>query len=54
MLNQQKKKDNIKKRLYFFFEKEEIYNQKDAEGFINLFGLPIRVQAKLKGGKHDR
>ncbi|MFH1826732.1 MAG: argininosuccinate synthase [bacterium] len=32
------------------FEKEEIYNQKDAEGFINLFGLPIKVKAKL-GGK---
>ncbi len=30
------------------FEKEKIYNQKDAEGFINLFGLPIKVQAKLK------
>jgi argininosuccinate synthase len=31
------------------FEKEKIYNQKDAEGFINLFGLPIKVQAKLRG-----
>lgn len=31
------------------FEKEEIYNQKDAEGFINLFGLPIKEQAKLRG-----
>jgi len=30
------------------FEKEEVYNQKDAEGFINLFGLPIKVAAKLK------
>ncbi|MBU0672588.1 MAG: argininosuccinate synthase [Candidatus Margulisbacteria bacterium] len=30
------------------FEKEEVYNQKDAEGFINLFGLPIKVRAKLK------
>ncbi len=30
------------------FEKEAVYNQKDAEGFINLFGLPLRVQAKLK------
>jgi len=30
------------------FEKEEIYNQKDAEGFINLFGLPIKVQSSLK------
>ncbi|MEA3493075.1 MAG: argininosuccinate synthase [Candidatus Margulisiibacteriota bacterium] len=28
------------------FEKEEVYNQKDAEGFINLFGLPMKVQAK--------
>ena len=24
---------------------ESDYNQKDAEGFINLFGLPIKVQA---------
>jgi argininosuccinate synthase len=30
------------------FEREEVYNQKDAEGFINLFGLPIKVQALLK------
>ncbi|MBI4396227.1 MAG: argininosuccinate synthase [Elusimicrobia bacterium] len=30
------------------FEKEEIYNQKDAEGFINLFGLPMKVQAILR------
>jgi len=30
------------------FEKESIYNQKDAEGFINLFGLPIKVQALKK------
>ena len=28
------------------FEKEEVYNQKDAEGFINLFGLPIKVHSK--------
>jgi argininosuccinate synthase len=28
------------------FEKEEVYNQKDAEGFINLFGLPIKVWGK--------
>ena len=31
------------------FEREEIYNQKDAEGFINLFGLPFKVQALLRG-----
>ncbi|MBI5699965.1 argininosuccinate synthase [Candidatus Saganbacteria bacterium] len=33
------------------FEKEAVYNQKDAEGFINLFGLPIKVEALLKKEK---
>jgi len=27
------------------FEEDDVYNQKDAEGFINLFGLPIKVKA---------
>lgn len=35
------------------FGQDEVYNQKDAEGFINLFGLPLKVRAmlekKLKG-----
>jgi argininosuccinate synthase len=30
------------------FEKEDLYNQKDAEGFINLFGLPLKVDAILR------
>jgi len=29
---------------------ESDYNQKDAEGFINLFGLPIKVRALLEKG----
>jgi len=29
------------------FGVEEVYNQKDAEGFIKLFGLPLTVQAML-------
>ncbi|MBI5078649.1 argininosuccinate synthase, partial [Candidatus Saganbacteria bacterium] len=29
------------------FEKEKIYNQKDAEGFINLFGLPVKEAALI-------
>ena len=33
------------------FEKETAYNQKDAEGFINLFGLPIKVQSLTRGRK---
>jgi argininosuccinate synthase len=32
------------------FGADEVYNQKDAEGFINLFGLPIKVKAML--GNH--
>jgi argininosuccinate synthase len=28
------------------FEKEAVFNQKDAEGFINLFGLPIKMWSK--------
>jgi argininosuccinate synthase len=29
------------------FGADEIFSQKDAEGFINLFGLPLKVQALL-------
>ena len=29
------------------FSKDEVYNQKDAEGFINLFGLPLKVRAQM-------
>ena len=31
------------------FEAEEVYNQKDAEGFIRLNGLRLRIQSALKG-----
>jgi argininosuccinate synthase len=33
------------------FSKDEIYNQNDAEGFINLFGLPIKVRAIVEKQK---
>ncbi len=29
------------------FSEDEVYNQKDAEGFINLFGLPLKVKALI-------
>lgn len=29
------------------FGADEIYNQKDSEGFINLFGLPLKVKAMV-------
>lgn len=33
---------------YASFGEENVYNQKDAEGFIQLFGLPMRVEASLE------
>ncbi|HBR02947.1 MAG TPA: argininosuccinate synthase [Ruminiclostridium sp.] len=34
------------------FGEDDVYNQKDAEGFINLFGLPLKVQANMKKFNH--
>lgn len=30
------------------FGEDEVYNQKDAEGFINLFALPLKIRAIMK------
>jgi argininosuccinate synthase len=30
------------------FSAEKVYNQKDAEGFINLFGLPLKARALMQ------
>jgi len=30
------------------FSKDEVYNQSDAEGFINLFSLPLKIRAIQK------
>ena len=35
------------------FTTGDLYNHKDAEGFINLFGLPLKVRAMLLGDKTD-
>jgi len=35
------------------FGEDDVYNQKDAEGFINLFGLPLKVQALLREKRKD-
>ena len=29
------------------FGEDDVYDQKDAEGFINLFGLPLKVRAMM-------
>ena len=36
---------------YVTFGEDEVYNQADAQGFINLFGLPLTVRALMKQGK---
>lgn len=36
---------------YVTFGADEVYNQADANGFINLFGLPLKVRALMKQGK---
>ncbi|MBQ9879408.1 MAG: argininosuccinate synthase [Clostridia bacterium] len=33
------------------FDEDQVYDQTDANGFINLFGLPIKVRAMLLGDK---
>ena len=32
---------------------DDVYDQKDSAGFINLFGLPIKVQAMMKQRQKD-
>jgi argininosuccinate synthase len=41
---------------YASFGEEDVYNQKDAHGFIQLFGLPLKVESLLAidGGEESR
>ena len=34
------------------FDADEVYDQNDSAGFINLFGLPIKVKALIEQGKN--
>ena len=36
------------------FTTGELYNHKDADGFINLFGLPIKVKALLDAERNNK
>ena len=36
------------------FGEDEVYNQKDSEGFINLWGLPISVQAQVEAKNKNK
>lgn len=39
---------------YATFGQEDVYNQKDAEGFIRLFGLPLKVRALIDTERHGK
>ena len=36
------------------FDEDEVYDQKDSAGFINLFGLPIKVRAMLEKKRNEK
>ena len=37
-----------------FGDSHELYSHKDAEGFINLFGLPLKVRAMMMQKNEDK
>ncbi|MCL4488490.1 MAG: argininosuccinate synthase [Chloroflexi bacterium] len=39
---------------YATFGQDDVYNQKDAEGFIRLFGLPLKVRALIDVERHGK
>ena len=36
------------------FDADDVYDQKDSAGFINLFGLPIKVKAQLDAKRNNK
>ncbi len=36
------------------FDEDDVYDQKDSAGFINLFGLPIKVRAQLEAKRKNK
>ncbi|MES0363828.1 MAG: argininosuccinate synthase [Desulfobacteria bacterium] len=46
-----KSEASLYKKDFATFEEDEVYRQKDAEGFIQLNALRLRIQALLKQGK---
>lgn len=51
-----KSPDSLYREDYASFGEEDVYNQQDAHGFIQLFGLPLKVEALLAidGGGESR
>ena len=36
------------------FDEDDVYDQTDSAGFINLFGLPIKVKAMIEAKKNNK
>ncbi|RJP18216.1 MAG: argininosuccinate synthase [Candidatus Omnitrophota bacterium] len=43
-----KSPNSLYRHEYATFEQDEVYNQKDAEGFIKLFGLPTKIESFVR------
>ena len=52
MVAGRKSPNSLYREDYASFGEEDVYNQQDAHGFIQLFGLPVKVEAmlQLEGG----
>lgn len=48
LLNGMDSKYSLYSEEFSTFDEDTVYNQKDAEGFINLFGLPVKIEALLR------
>ncbi len=48
LLNGMDSKYSLYSEEFSTFDEDTVYNQKDAEGFINLFGLPMKIEALLR------
>lgn len=48
LLNGMDSKYSLYSEEFSTFDEDTVYNQQDAEGFINLFGLPIKIEALLR------
>jgi len=46
-----KSKYSLYNQEYVTFEEDDVYNQADGTGFVNLFGLPLKVRALMQEGQ---
>ncbi len=49
-----KSPDSLYREDFATFGQDDVYNQKDAEGFIHLFGLPLKVRALIDVDRHGK